>query len=283
MKRLIPILLVFSILINFLLSREIIKYEPNQYKYRLYNSLKQEGWFDHGTKIESLKADSIAYILTLGQSNAGNSSNSLDTAGSSVYSYYNGKLYQAADPLIGSNGIGGSVWPAIADRLISTGLYKHVVLIPIAVGNTNIDNWAHGKCSEKLKETLRDLKSRNIKLTHILWHQGESNNGTSKVDYKKNLSSILKTIRSNGQNAPFYCSIASYTPTALNKPKGIDINIQAAQREFINENEGVLLGPNTDTILDAIDRYDSQHFSKVGKAKYVNLWMQSLIESSEGE
>lgn len=270
-----------SLVLNIIFIREIISYQPDIYKYRHYHKYKMTGWFDKGTPITELKPDSTAYILTMGQANAGNTSTSLDTAGAGVFSYYKGELYPAVDPMIGSTGYGGSVWPSIGDSLIKDKKYNKVVFIPIATGSTHALDWATGECNNTLKSILNDMKAKNIKLTHILWHQGESDNGTSKEEYKKNLHKILSDIRENGQSAPFYCSIASLTPLSKTSPSGIDTNIQQAQIEFINENPGILAGPNTDLLNLAVDRYDGVHFSKSGKAKYMNQWLTCLRTNAE--
>jgi hypothetical protein len=275
------IILSVSVILNVILIREIITYQPDIYKYRHYHKYKMMGWFDKGAPFNEVKSDSVAYILTIGQANAGNTSTWLDTAGAGVFSYYRGKLYPAVDPMIGSHGYGGSVWPAVGDSLIKDNLFKKVIFIPIAVSSTNIQDWATGECSVLLKQTLEELKSKNVKLTHILWHQGESNSGTPKEEYKDNLRKIVSIIRTNGQLAPFYCSIASLAPASEKSSSGIDTNVQQAQIEFINENSGILAGPNTDLLNLAVDRYDGVHFSKSGKAKYMNQWLTCLRHNAE--
>jgi len=275
------LILSTSLILNVILIREIITYQPDIYKYRHYHKYKMMGWFDKGLAFNEPKSDSIAYILTIGQANAGNTSNWLDTAGAGVFSYYKGELYPAVDPMVGSNGYGGSVWPAVGDSLIKEKRFKKVIFIPIAVGSTNIQDWATGPCNALLKNTLEELKSKNVKLTHILWHQGESNNGTPKDEYKKNLEKILTDIRENGQSAPFYCSIASFSPLSKKFASGIDPSVQQAQIEFVNEHAGVLLGPNTDLLNMAMDRYDAIHFSRSGKLKYINQWLECLKNEAE--
>jgi hypothetical protein len=272
---------IISVILNIVLIREIIAHEPDVYKFRVYHSFKLKGWFDKGENLQELKSDSIAFILTLGQANAGNTSNWLDTAGKGVYSYYKGKVYPAADPMIGSDSYGGSVWPSVGDSLIKQHLFKKVIYLPLAMGSTNIENWASGACSVLLENTLEDLKKKNIKLTHVVWHQGESDNGTPKEEYKNNLIKILAKIRNAGQPAPFFCSIASFNPMSKKHISGIDTNIQQAQIEFINENTNVLLGPNTDILNLAIDRYDAMHFSKSGKHKNVSQWFLCLKNKAE--
>jgi len=131
----LSIILLISLVVNALTVREIIKYEPAKYKFRFYNNFKQKGWLDKSFGVEKLSADSTAYIMTLGQSNSANSSNALDTASTNAYSYYNGQLYRAQDPMIGCSGDGGSVWPVLADKIILAKKYKKVVIIPIAVGS----------------------------------------------------------------------------------------------------------------------------------------------------
>ena len=280
-QKLKTIILFISILLNLFCIREIIKYEPATFKNRFYFEMKQRGWLDNKVSLAELKSDSTIIFLTLGQSNAANSSNSYYSPKNNVLNYYDGKLYKAKEPLIGAGGDGGCVWTILADKMIDSGLCKKVIIIPIAVGSTNIENWAKGECNIKLRNTLDDLNRHNIKLTYVLWHHGEANNGTSKESYKENLRAILKTIREKNQTAPFFCSIASYNFLATTKPLGIDSSIQNAQKEFISENENVLRGPNTDILIYAIDRHDSQHFSQFGNFRYANLWLTAIKEHYE--
>jgi hypothetical protein len=274
-------LLTMSILINAILIRELFKYEPEYYRNRFYYRIKQKGWLDEKLDLSELKSDSTMTILTLGQANAANSSNMHYQARRDVLNYYNGSLYKAKEPLIGAGGFGGSVWTILADKLIDSGFCKKVIIIPIAEGGTTVENWAIGDCSQKLQTTLLDLSQHNIKLTHIFWHQGESDNGKSKDNYKKNLSRVVKIIRSHNQNAPFYCSVATYSFLAKNKPIGVDSSIQNAQIEFIKENTNVLGGPNTDELIYAIDRFDSEHFSEYGNIRYANLWFRAVKDHRE--
>jgi Carbohydrate esterase, sialic acid-specific acetylesterase len=217
--------------------------------------------------------------LTFGQSNAGNRGQIPYTPhNESVLNYYEGKLYRAKDPLLGATGPGGSVWTHLGDLLIDSGLYKKVIFIPIAIGNTDIECWATGECFQKLKETLKRLDSQHIKLTHIFWHQGESDNleNTPKQKYKASLKIILQTLRNHHQQADFYVSIASYHNEAITKRLGVDPVIRQAQKEFISENKGVIVGPDTDQLIYAIHRYDGVHFSGFGMKAFANLWLKAI-------
>ena len=234
--------------------------------------------------LSNLQQDGKTMIaLTFGQSNAANNGQSPYTPhNAAVYNYYEGKLYKAKDPLFGATREKGSVWSRLGDMLIDSGLYTKVIFIPIAVGGSEIACWTSGDCAKKLQRTLEILDSQHISVTHIFWHQGETDNinNTSRVKYKEQLATILQTLRKY-QSADFYVSIASYYPGSVAKPLGVDSVIRNAQREFINENKKVLLGPDTDTLIYAIHRYDGVHFSDYGLLAFAQLWLRAIKEKRE--
>lgn len=234
--------------------------------------------------VSELKPDAHTMIaLAFGQSNAGNRGQTRYTCRNNVLVFNEGKLYKAKDPLPGSTGPGGSVWSVLGDMLIDSGLFQKVILVPAAIGNTSIDCWTEGECWTKVLRTLRMLDSAKVRLTHIFWDQGESDNlkNTPKEVYKKHLALLLKTVRDFRQTAPFYVCIASYHNQALAKPLGVDSVIRAAQKEFIKENKGVLLGPDTDSLIHAIHRWDGVHFSEYGMKQFALQWVKSLREAKE--
>lgn len=221
--------------------------------------------------------------LTLGQSNAANNGKTPYTPhNANVFNYYAGKLYTARDPLLGTTGTGGSVWTRLGDMLIDSGLYDKVIFIPIAVGGSAIERWATGDCYEKLQQTLNTLDSQHVVLTHILWHQGETDNilNTSTAKYREYLAAVLQTLRKS-QAADFYVSLVSYHPEPVTKPLGVDSAIRNAQMGFIRENKKVFAGPDTDTLIHAIHRFDSVHFSDFGLAAYARLWFNAILNKKE--
>ncbi len=127
------------------------------------------------------------------------------------------------------------------------------------------------------------LDSQHIKLTHIFWHQGESDNleNTSREKYKASLKTILETLRRYHQAADLYVSIASYHNGAISKPLGVDKVIRQAQQEFIKENKGVVFGPDTDQLIYAIHRYDGVHFSEFGTKAFAQLWLRAIKKKKE--
>ena len=227
---------------------------------------------------KTLYLDSTAIVLTLGQSLSANYGQGSYFCHNQVFNYFNGSLYKAKEPLLGATGGSCSVWTRFSDLLIDSGLYKRVILIPIGIGGTSIDCWSNGDCNQNLQEILKYIKRDSIKITHVIWHQGESDNlgNTPKEIYKAKLKKILLQIRKYGLNADFYVCVASYHPNLIDKYNGIDTAIQNAQIEFVRENIGTKLGANTDLINLAADRYDGVHFSMRGLDKFAKLLYQKV-------
>lgn len=228
-----------------------------------------------------LYSHNAAFILTFGQSNAACYGQGTYNCRNDVYEYYKGNVYKAAEPLIGTTGNNGcSVWTRFSDMLIDSGLYKKVIILPIGIGSTSIQCWSDGDCNKKLQETLQFIEKDSIKITHVIWHQGESDNieNTPKDVYKARLKKILLQIRQHGIKADFYVCEASYHPSIIDKNNGIDTAIQNAQIEFTKENNGTKLCVNTDLINLAADRYDGVHFSERGLDKFAKELYQKIKE-----
>lgn len=221
---------------------------------------------------EILYAGNTAIIFTFGQSNSACHGQGTYTCRNQVYEYFKGHLYPAKEPLIGATGLDGcSVWTRLADMLIDSGFYKQVVLIPAGIGGTSVECWSEGECNRKLTETLDWISKDKIKCTHIIWHQGESDNleDTPKDVYKSRLKEIYQQIRDSGIQSDFYVCVASYHPAMIGiKENGNDAIIRQAQIEFVNETPGIKPGPDTDLFNLASDRHDGVHFSTLGLDKF---------------
>jgi hypothetical protein len=123
------------------------------------------------------------------------------------------------------------------------------------------------------------LSRSGIRPTHVIWHQGESDNldNTSKLEYKAMLDSVVNQIRNSAIDAPIFVCLASYHPYTIGKKKdGIDLNIRQAQFEYIRETPGVKPGPDSDQINLASDRYDGVHLSVTGLDKFASGLYHSL-------
>lgn len=248
----------------------------DKYGMRAITYAKNRGFLQ---KTYDVNIDERTFVLfTFGQSSTGNCAQDAYQPTEEVYNYYNKKIYKAVEPLKGTNGNGGiSVWSRVADKLIKSGKCDKVIIVPIGRGGTNIDFWANGKGNDLLRQTLNDLTNKGIVPTHFLWNQGPANNGKDVIEYRKNLQVVLKTVREYHKETPFYCTIATYNKLSnLYDTHGVDIDLQNTQKSFVNENNNIFLGPETDTMIEAIYRYDGQHFSSYGNKLYAQMWVDAL-------
>jgi hypothetical protein len=216
--------------------------------------------------------------LVLGQSNAANFGESRHNAGPGVYNLYRRTLYYARDPLRGANGEGGSVWTRLGDKLIASKLYDTVIFVPAAIGATEIARWApDGDLHPLILKAIEDARYRRLKITHIFWHQGESDAylHTSKLDYQKRFLALLASIREHGVDAPTFVSVATRCGQYPMNP-----DIQFAQMELVNPAQGIFAGPNTDALGDEF-RVAGCHFNNDGLLRFADLWLAQIKAQSE--
>jgi hypothetical protein len=227
--------------------------------------------------IGSIPREGLMVALTFGQSNAANNGETPLDSGPGVFNFYDGKLYRARDPLLGATGRGGSPWTRLGDRLIESGRYRAVVFAPIAVGQTLIRQWVPGgEWHHRIVDTIRDLERAELKISHLLWHQGESDakQHTSGVEYSDHFASMLESIRLEGVDAPIYVSVATWTRGTHSVGEIAD-----AQRSLVDHRK-ILSGPDTDA-MGFCGRFDGTHFSTDGLVQVADLWMNALTRQSE--
>jgi hypothetical protein len=225
--------------------------------------------------------DKTMVVLIFGQSQSSNHGNVKGIASKNVYTFYQGKCYPAEDPLPGADGLGGSIWTRLGNKIINKDLYETVIFAPIALGGTKIEQWSpSGELHNRILNTIDDLNSQNLKITHLFWHQGESDSlvidsePTPVNVYKQHFYAMLDSIRKKGINAPIYVDVA----TRCYQSPGY-AEIQNAQREFVNPDLGILAGINTD-ILGLEYRYDTCHFNEKGLKKAAEMWLEILTNKA---
>lgn len=230
--------------------------------------------------------DRTMVALALGQSNAANSVNVRYTPRHDVYVYYDNACYKADDPLLGSSGVGGSVWTRLGDKLIEGGLYAKVLFVPIARGGSSILNWGkYGDLRVLLRKTAQQLTKDGIRLTHVLFHQGEADccGNLGRDNYRAILASVIEQVRSEyGATAPFFISQASL----CYRPDCPDVHdpgcytrcpdILRAQADLVSPRQRIYAGPDTDRIVPIDQRPDGSHFSAQGANAFANAWLEIL-------
>jgi lysophospholipase L1-like esterase len=213
--------------------------------------------------------------LVFGQSNAANVGESRAEGGGGVFVFHAGKLHPAIDPLPGAAGSSGSVWTRLGRRVVEEDLAEAVVFVPVAVGGTPIARWAPGgDLHPRLLETLESLSSAGVRLTHLLWHKGESDadRDTSPEAYRASFESMLAAIRERGIDAPVLVSVA--TLCRAHRPNPV---IRQAQQDLVDPERGIHRGPDTDALGYAY-RYDGCHFSTEGLEAFAEAWLDALNE-----
>jgi len=216
-----------------------------------------------------------AVILAMGQSNAANHGTALYRPRQPVFNYnwLDGKCYRAEDPLLGATGDGGSVWTRLGDMLVERGLFRQVLLVSVAVGGTSMRNWAgeNGPASRAVRAS-RALERFGLKVTHVLWHQGESDWQMSPEVYTRLFGDMVAYLRKNDIRAPIFVAMATICRDKSNAA------LREAQMRLPTLVENVYRGPDTDRLDRIWQRPDGCHFSGPGFAAYANLWLQAMAE-----
>jgi Carbohydrate esterase, sialic acid-specific acetylesterase len=219
-----------------------------------------------------------AVFLVFGQSNGANSGDTPYVPSRRVFNLnmFDGQCYVAKDPLLGTTERGGNFAGRMADMLIEAGLFDSVVLTPISVGGSRIEEWTTGGARHRrLQVAIKRALDYGLQFTHLLWHQGETN---ARYDpdgplYAACFMDIHAALRRYGIHAPVYVAQATVCDSP---PNGI---IRAAQRAVVDPAAGILAGPDTDTIGFS-DRYDNCHMAESGLIKHAKLWIDVLTRES---
>jgi hypothetical protein len=215
-----------------------------------------------------------AVILIFGQSNGANSGDAPYVPRHRVFNFnlFDGHCYVARDPLLGTTESRGNFASRMADMLIERGLFDTVVLAPIGVGGSRIEEWTTGGARHRrLQVAIKRATENTLTFTHVLWHQGESNVGVD-ADADLYISSFLNihgALRSYGVDAPIYVAQA----TICNSPP--NETIRSAQRAVVDQGLGIFAGPDTDTI-GLSHRYDGCHMAESGLIRHAELWVKAL-------
>jgi Carbohydrate esterase, sialic acid-specific acetylesterase len=219
-----------------------------------------------------------AVLLIAGQSNAANSGAQRHETRhpDRVVNFMGGRCYAAASPLLGSNGFAGEYWTLMADELIDAQAFDRVILAPVAVGGSEVAQWAKGGAlNTSMIPLVQDLVT-HYRVTHVLWHQGESDFAlkTDPALYKRQFLSFADTLRANAVDAPIFVSTATRCLPGWSDPNPI----RTAQQELASTHSGIEPGVDTDKLLSAQDRYDDCHMADSGEVKSAKAWTALLAQ-----
>lgn len=210
--------------------------------------------------------ETTAVIVTHGQSLGANTCQGAiytptNSAKVQNFNIYNGGLYLATDPLLGCDSELGNYVTRLADKLIAAGAYRRIILVPIAQDGAKVSEWAPGgKINHRIGATARRLAVVGLTPTFLLWHQGESDYGTSASAYTLSLQGVVQTWRNNGISAPFFVALECWASGGIQAGGAA---IRQGQADACTNGLGIYLGADWDT-MDNTKRYDTTHLNAAG-------------------
>lgn len=250
---------------------------------------------------DTIPRDGLQVLLIAGQSNVSNTGS--PAAGSGLYQphnrFYNfdtfdGQCYVARNPALGTAGHGENVAVRLGDDLIDRGLAKNVVIAPVAIGGTYLEEWRPrgGKYFEVLLAAVSGLRDAKLEPTAVLWHQGEFNafafstsgaeDGThlnlttalreaGRLSYLRNDLELITGLRVADVSAPVFIAQATLCGSVP------DEIIRSAQAAVPSPGLGAYAGPDTDKIGLAL-RSDGCHMSHAGTELHATMWADRLAD-----
>jgi len=220
-----------------------------------------------------------AVILAAGQSNIANhaAAPAKTSFPDKVFGFHDGSCAPAASPLLGATNIGGEWLTLLGDALIRSERYDRVVLVPASVGGQPIFRFAEGDLGSMLEETAKRVSER-YRVTHVIWHQGESDYAgeTEPEAYRAMFLKIVSRLRARGIDAPVFVSVTTYCPPMREWKDGNAI--QAAQRALPNEKLGIWPGVDSDAFDPKGSRSDNCHFSSEGQARMAEAQAKLILD-----
>ena len=138
-----------------------------------------------------IQDDRTAVLLVIGQSNAANyQGQRYQSADDRVVNFAAGRCYRAASPLLGADGRMGETWTLLGTKIVRSGLYHTVILIPVAVGGSEVRRWAEGgDLNAVMLAAIQATKARYT-ITGVLLDQGAADFGlrTPEARYRSELA-----------------------------------------------------------------------------------------------
>jgi hypothetical protein len=208
----------------------------------------------------------LMVALIVGQSNVGNFAARQLRAGPRVSVFYEGRCWEAADPLLGASGARGSPWPAFADAVVASGRYDHVLLVPAAVGATPMSSWAPGGIHhDRIAARVDQLAEAGLAVTHVLIGQGEyeASANADPVAYRRAAEALIRSL----PTANVYFATTGRCESDSNA------EIRAAQAAA-RAATGARPGPDMDRIED---RVNGCHLGARGQMEAARAWARAVL------
>jgi hypothetical protein len=193
-------------------------------------------------------------ILVIGQSQASNTGPRRHISFSASRAFADSQCYYLRDPMPGTAGRGGTVWPEFADKI-----GKRLVIEDIAISGSAIEEWTAPDQLRRFKTAITQLHAAGYPNPIIILMQGETNTAThtTAASYYQSLHSLLEVAPKNDwiitRESVCYARQRKWVP--------LDIARDRIAREFPN----VTIGPDLDQIGIALRQPDHCHMTPEGQ------------------
>jgi hypothetical protein len=234
-------------------------------------------------------------LVPFGQSNAANELGDPYAPGPNVlnFNFADGRCYHAQDPLLGATMREpphiGSIWSILGDLLLETGRWDRIIVAPVAVSGSFLEDWIPGhKNFRRLETVLAGLDQGHLKPDSFLWIQGEAEafflpDGPRYQALFRQMAARIHEL----SPAPIYIAVETTCRKMAHPLPTLDpaervrqlagqMVIENAQRALVDEKLGLLAGPNLD-LLSTADRWDSCHLNAFAQRTAAELWRYYLL------
>lgn len=249
--------------------------------------LEVRGW-KAGQQVFLATVDKVGVgdlFLVGGQSNAGNSGGTrLIPADDRVaaISRLGGDGAFGKDPLHGVNGIMGSAWSLLGEKLVRR-LNVPVGFIGFGQGGTAVVQWlpeSRDSLYSRLKQAL-DTAGKLGGAKAVLWHQGEtdSDQETTARQYEERLTRIIERSRLDAPwnpRLPWGIAMVSYSPNSVSCPERMEA-VAEGHRNTVLHVSDTFLGADTDDLREGCRRTDEpSHLNEAGQREHAARWYGKL-------
>lgn len=219
-----------------------------------------------GRKERSCPSTREALVLVVaGQSNAANMVSSRHRSEGDVAVWFDGKCFDASDPLLGGGGTWGSLWSMLSDRL-EEDLDRPILLIAGAVGGSQFGDWLDPRSGyyDALMHRVSAARGAGYEADMILWHQGETD-AAAEHDLEKlkaDIAHMTDLLLRDMPDALLYLFQATRC-TGAYRLQGVPQVVEVMQ-QVAADNPRIITGMNTD-VLGRDFRWDRCHFNSSGR------------------
>lgn len=231
-----------------------------------------------GRSERACPAPQDALVLIIGgQSNAANNIPTPHEAGPDVAVWFNGRCYPAADPLLGTSGVDGSIWSVLGDRL-ATQLSRPVLLIVVPVAGSQFGDWMDPRSGyyEAMMERVSSARDAGYRPDMTLWHHGETDAAANRdmENLKSAATAVFDRMTADMPETPIYLFQATRC-TGVYRENGVPEVIDV-MRAVADAHPNVITGMNTD-VLEREYRWDKCHFNSAGREAIIAEILPDLV------